>query len=281
MSTAVRGRRLLAWAGVGGLVLITVVLLGWRLHGGSWVRVETASMGTQAPVGTLLWVAPARFDDLRPGDLITFRPPGTQQSYSHLVREVHADGTLSTQGRISAPDPWRLRSEDVVGRAVLVWPGVGWLLLAAPVLALGGLLVGSVTHRLRDRDLRLPVALVGGAIVLAVAVSVYQPLTRAEQLAFTPDGDGARATYVSTGLLPMRIAARGSDEAVTLRSGETGSVRATQTREGAAGTQGRFEVSVSPDIPAWWWAVLVAACLLPAAAGSLGRGRRSSAPVPA
>src|SRR5690348_5650315 len=109
-------RRMLAWAGVLVLVTITVALVGWRVHGGRWVRVETPSMGTEAPVGTLLWVAPVDPSTLRSGDLITFRAPRNGAIYSHLVETVHADGTLSTRGRISAVDPWRLPPEAVVGK---------------------------------------------------------------------------------------------------------------------------------------------------------------------
>ncbi|MFL6154534.1 MAG: S26 family signal peptidase, partial [Marmoricola sp.] len=131
-------RRIAAWAGVVVLLAFTAGLAGWRISGGSWVRVETPSMGTRAPVGTLLWIKPVAFDSLRPGDLITFTPPGTHGvTYSHEVKKVFPDGTLSTQGRITAPDPWRIGPHDIVGKAVMRWRGVGWLVLAAPVLVIG------------------------------------------------------------------------------------------------------------------------------------------------
>lgn len=266
---AARLRRIAAWGGVAVLLAVTVVLVGWRLHGGRWVRVETASMGTEAPVGTLLWVAPADFETLEPGDLVTFHPPGDRSvTYSHLVESVHDDGTFSTQGRISAPDPWRITRDDLVGKVVLRWPGVGWLVLAAPVLLSGGLLVVLVVLRIRTRELKLPVAVVGGSLVLVIALVVYRPLTRAEQLSFVPVDDGARATYVSTGLLPLRLTAPGADP-VTLRDGEVGSVH-TPGRERADGGS-RFAVSLHPDIPLGWWAALVAACFLPALARPAAR----------
>lgn len=260
--------RTVAWTGVAVLVVLVLALGGWRLHGGRWVRVETASMGTDAPVGTLLWVAPARFESLRPGDLITFRPPGAASTYSHLVRSVNADGTVSTQGRITAPDPWRIRPENLVGKVVWRWSGVGWLLVAAPVLALGGLLVTMICWRVRDRDLRLPVALVGGACVVALALVVYRPLTRADQLAFVPSAGGARATYVSTGLLPVRVAAAGGND-VVLHDGEVGSVLAPSSVHAG---KTRYRVAVGPHLPAGWQAALASACFLPAVVS--GRQRR-------
>lgn len=264
-------KRLAAWSGVVVLVGLTVVLAGWRFSGGSWVRVETPSMGTRAPVGTLLWVKPVPFESLRPGDLITFTPPGAHGvTYSHEVREVHPDGTLSTQGRITAPDPWRIGPEQVVGKAVMRWRGVGWVVLAGPVLLLGGALVASVTARLRNREARLPVAIVGSSLVIVSALVVYHPLTGAERLSFVPDGSGARATYVSTGVLPVRLAAEGADP-VVLSGGEVGSVLAQHATGVSAGRQ--FTVSLRPEVPFAWWAVLVGCCFVPGIVGSVRRRR--------
>lgn len=260
------------------MLAVTVVLVGWRVAGGSWVRVQTASMGTVAPVGTLLWIEPVPADSLRPGDLVTFRPPGAgDQTYSHEIRTVHPDGTFTTQGRITAPDPWRISADDVVGRAVLRMPGVGWLVLAAPVLVLGGLVVFLGARRLRDRELRLPVAVVGSAAVLVAALLVHQPLTRAERISFVPDGNGARATYVSTGLLPVELSAPGADP-VVLADGEVGSVISRQGTAVPTGEQ--FTVTVRPAVPTSWWAVLTACCFLPALTGALARRLRRAARAP-
>lgn len=264
-------RRIAAWAGVAVLLAITVVLAGWRVHGGRWVRVETPSMGTRAPVGTLLWVKPVPFDSLRPGDLITFTPPGSKGvTYSHEVKKVYPDGTLSTQGRITAPDPWRIGRADVVGKTVMRWPGVGWLVLAAPVLLLGGALVASVVSRLRNRDARLPIAIVGASLVIVTALVVYRPLTRAERLSFVPAGSGARATYVSTGMLPVKLAAKGAHP-VVLSDGQVGSVLAEHATGVESGKQ--FSVSVRPAVPFDLWLGLVVCCFVPGIVSTVRRRR--------
>src|SRR6201999_6147 len=100
---------------------------GWWLDGGRWVRVETPSMGRVAPVGTLLWIKPVPFHELRVGDLITFHPPGEAQTYSHRVYRVNADHTITTKGVIPGPDPWRLTARDIVGRVEMRWWGAGWI----------------------------------------------------------------------------------------------------------------------------------------------------------
>ncbi|MGN6782962.1 MAG: hypothetical protein ACTHJH_15850 [Marmoricola sp.] len=256
--------------------LITAVLLGfiafclaWRLDGGRWERVESPSMGTVAPVGSLLWVKPVPYAELRPGDFLSFRPPGRAGTiYSHRVLARDADGTLTTKGVISPPDPWRIGALDVVGRVVMTWRGIGWLVQAAPVLLIGFGLVLLVRSLVRG-DRRLPVTLVLGAGVVSVALTAYRPLVNAEQLAFRPDGHGgATATYVGTGVLPVRLSAAGGGS-VVLHDGEVGSVRAVAPDEDR-----RLTVELSPVVPPWLWVALVGACFLPAVASSASDLRR-------
>jgi hypothetical protein len=251
--------RLLHW---GLLALLVAAIAGagaWRLQGGRWERVETASMGTVAPVNTLLWVEPLGDAPLRPGEFITFHPPGRPDlTYSHRVHAIAADGTITTKGEITAPDPWRLTRGDVVGRVVMRWKGVGWLVVGAPVLLGGGALLWLAVWRVRDQTWKVPVAVVGGALVLSVAIVVYRPLVQAEQLGFGEVPGGARASYVSTGLAPLRVQAY-DGPSVDLSDGEVGTVLITHRDP-----HGRYGVAIHPRIPLWWWLALVLACFLPA-----------------
>lgn len=251
--------RFASWALLATLVGFLVFCLAWRLDGGRWERVETPSMGTVAPVGTLLWTKPADFDRLRPGDFITFHPPGsTGQTYSHRVLARHPDGTITTKGVIPAPDPWRLHAEDVVGQVRMRWWGVGWLAAAAPLLLVGALVIAAVRTGL-SRRLRLPATVLMGAVLLSGALVWYRPLVDAEQLAFVASASGgADATYVGTGLLPIRLQAHHGGH-VDLRAGEVGTVHVPR-----ADGDRRLRVDLHPAIPAWWWAALVLACFLPA-----------------
>ena len=116
-------------------------------------------------------------------------------------------------------------------------------------------------RRLRDRSWRVPLGVVGSAVVIAAAVVVYRPLVGAEQLSFEVDSGTARATYVGTGLLPVRLA-NPEGTSVVLGPGEVGAV----TRQGAVGPAdgSRYQVELGPAIPGVWWAGLVFACFLPA-----------------
>ena len=192
-----------------------VVVLGalayctlFRLGGGHWERVETPSMGTTAPVGTLLWVTPVDADDLAVGDVVSFHKPGTTDGpvYSHRIAELHDDGTFGTAGDLSGPDIWTVQPTDVVGRVTHIWPGVGWLVAAAPVLVLGGVVTAGLILLVR-RPAKLPLGLLGAALTLSAVLVVYEPLAGAQLLGVEQSGDRATATYVSTGLLPIRVTA--------------------------------------------------------------------------
>jgi hypothetical protein len=274
------GARILRWSGLlvlGGLLLLLAFAAVWRVQGGRIERVETPSMGTVAPVGSLLWVKPVDVSTLRPGDFITFHPPGRPDTtFSHRVYGIDADGTIRTKGVISAPDPWQLQASDVVGSVRMTWPVAGWLVRMGPVLALGGFLVALVASRL-DRRWRGVVALVGASLVVAIAITVYRPFLRADQLAFAPDHVGATATYVSTGLLPVRLEADPGGARVVLSDGEVGSVHVPFSDESH-----RYAVHLAPAVPRLFWIVLVVICFVPALVDSGGRliRRRTQAAPP-
>ncbi|MXG90671.1 S26 family signal peptidase [Nocardioides flavescens] len=232
----------------------------FRVTGGHWERVESPSMGTAAPVGTLLWVRPATVEELRVGDVVTFHRPGVVDGpvYSHRVRALLEDGTFETRGDLSGDDKWRVDEQDLVGRVVWAWPGAGRLVEATPVLLAGGLLTAIVVALVR-RSGKLPLAVVGAALTLTAAMVVHQPLTAVEQLGpAAPASAGAvpSVRLVSTGLLPVRLAsAVGGD--VELGPGQAGVVAPVVEA-------GRLQLDLRPAVPPWVWVLIVVACLAPA-----------------
>jgi hypothetical protein len=252
--------RVTRWVAAALVVGFVTFAAGWWIEGGRWVRVETPSMGRVAPVGTLLWIKPVAFDQLKVGDFITFHPPGNaQRTFSHRVYKIDADHTIQTKGVIPAPDPWRLTASDIVGKVHMRWWGFGWVVVAAPILLIGSLIVGFVVSRVRARW-KLPVGLVLASLVLTVAISVYRPFVNAEQIAFAPSASGgASASYVGTGLLPIRMQAQGGPH-VVLKAGQIGTVHVT-----AQDNKHKLRVMLSPAIPWSFWVGLVLCCMIPGA----------------
>lgn len=250
--------------------------LAWRLGGGRWERVETPSMGTVAPVGTLLWVKPVDFNALRPGDFITFRAPGSGGvTYSHKVLDREPDGRIRTKGELSPPDPWSLGPGDVVGRVVASWRGVGTLLEALPALFGGGLVVLAMATFTAPRW-RLPVCLVLGSAVISLTLAWYRPFVDAMQLTAPTPGPAPSATYVGTGLLPVVLRAPGGSS-VRVAMGQEGRLSLPAPETGR--TSQRVPVELRPVLPWWWWLPLLLACLAPAACAAARRqdSRHSSA----
>jgi hypothetical protein len=240
------------------LLIGLLVAAGWWATGGRWARVETPSMGTRAPVGSLVWTRPAQVRDLRAGDFVTFRSPRDPgQTYSHLVLATSEDGSFTTRGLLSGEDGWTVQQDQLVGRVVSVWRGAGWVALMSPLLIVGCVGVALLTRRL-PRHHHGAVAVVGAAVVLSLALLVYRPLTQADQLSFGVAGDHARAVWVNAGLLPLRLAAGDGKDSDVMRSGETAVVQV------ATPVHGRYVVHVRPAVSGWWLAGLALLCFLPA-----------------
>jgi len=236
------------------------VLVGWWASGGRWLIVRSPSMGSYAPVGTLVWERPANIHDIHVGQVITFRSPFSELTYTHRVVARDPDGTLQTKGDINAGrDPGHIDQRHLVGRVAAVWPGVGWLVRALPLLLIGGLAWWVLTGLLASRRSRAPLRVIGVALLVAAAIVVYKPLFGATKLSFIPEGpSGARATYVGTGLLPAEMHATGSLP-VLLHSGQVRSIVATQHDH-----HGRYQVTVSWTTPWQAWAIIAAAGIAPA-----------------
>jgi len=260
-----------------GTALVAVCAVGvwWWAIGGTWLTVRTPSMGRAAPVGSLLWVQPAAIGDVQVGDVVTFHTPTTddqgagvtsppielrQQTYTHRVVGRHPDGTLQTQGDVNAaPDPWHTDQQHLVGRVTASWRGVGWLVRALPLLILGGIAWWVITALLASRRSRAPLRVLGAAGLVAGAIYLYNPLFGASQRFFAPLGpQGAQATYVGTGLMPVKLQAEGvPSELVHL--GEEQSIMAKQPDP-----SGEYQVDVVPTIPWQTWPIVAGLCLSPA-----------------
>jgi hypothetical protein len=230
------------------LIVGLIITVGWRLTGGSWRVVDTASMGAAAPVGTLLWVRPVPFAALKVGQFISFHPPAEPHAtFSHRIVAVNPDGSLSTRGDINgAVDPWHLRAANVIGRVQTRWWDVGWLIKALPIVLVGAVAVFVLVHWLVGRAWRVPAAWMGLAVVVSVAIYRIRPLVRASLISFTSTPDGARADIVGTGILPLRVTGSGGSS-TQLYAGHVGSVLARQS-DG----HGLYSIRVAAHLPLVW-----------------------------
>lgn len=249
--------------GSAALLVVATVLaaaLVWRVDGGRWYDVRTASMGTAAPVGTLLLTRPTAISDIEVGDLITFRAPGSGAVYSHRVVTRTADG-LTTRGDVNpVPDAWTLHQGDLVGKVVHTVPGAGWLLRGLPLLMLCIAITWGLSF-LVGRDRRDSVRVLGAAMSLGVIGLVLRPWVGLERLGSSEADKGVVLRVISTGLMPIRAsAANGGGDSAHLVNGGVGDIHVPH-----ADPRGAYELGAALSLSWGWWVALAAVTLAPLA----------------
>lgn len=259
-----RRRRRALVVGLIAAAVLVALLAGW-LAGLRVFVVESPSMGPAAPVGTLVVGVPAGAR-VHVGDVITYTAPGGSGTYTHRVVQQQAGG-LVTRGDINgAPDPWPVTPSMIVSRALVLLPGVGWLVRAAPILIGGGMSAWVLAGLLRREDHRAAVRQLGAALSIGLASVLLRPFTGYQVVQLVADPAGTRATVVSAALLPIRLAARHGGD-LRLASGEVGQLVLPH----AGG--GRVAMTAALDLPFLGWVVVGALCLTPVLVALITGGR--------
>lgn len=249
----------LIWVGAAAATALVVLALLFHAQGGRWFIVQTPSMGTTAPVGTLVLTTPVSASDVKVGDVITFHPPTESgEVFTHRVVAIGADG-ISTRGDINgATDPWRLHQADLVGSATTILPGVGWLVRALPILLVGAAFVLLATALVSNAARRMSFRILGFSLLASLTVYVLKPFVGLVVLTTQATGSGGvSAQIVSTGLLPITATAKGGTSA-TLSAGEVGTVTVRHITDLA-----HYSVSSALHLTLWQWALFFAICAIP------------------
>jgi hypothetical protein len=215
-------------------------------------------MGTFAPVGTLVLTTPTAIEDVQVGDVVSFHPSTTpDETYTHRVVDLAADGTLVTQGDINgAVDPWATGPDQLIGVVTTALPGLGWLAKGLPLLLAGAVLVQLLTRLLPSPTHRAAMRMLGLSLVASITVFLLRPFVGLVVLEATVENGYTDATLVSTGLLPIRVSAEGAAP-LDLVSGEVGRLRVP------ANEQDWYSVSSALHLPFWGWVVFALLCALP------------------
>ena len=251
----------LAAAAVGLLVAGVVLgVLGYRAY-----IMQTPSMGTSAPVGSLVVTQPCSLAHLRQGDVVTVKPRQGGTTHTHRVVELSGD-TAVTRGDLNgSADPERVGNGNLAGRAVAILPAVGWLVKMLPLVAVAMLAVFAVTVRVRDRGERFRYRAVGFFCALALSTAVVHPLLGLQLLSMrldeNADGPYAVAHVVSTGLLPVQVSPTGGHGHESELLAPTGAAgEALSTKPSAAG---EFTFYPRLVLTPLWWGGVVLYCGLP------------------
>ncbi len=248
----------IAAVGKGRLTLVAVAIVGvalalvagWNLTGGRLLVMETPSMCPRVCVGSLVADRPLQ-GPLHVGEPITFHPPGDPtETYTHEVYQLLPGGMIETRG-IANPDrdPWVITRSNIVAEVSFTLWGLGWVLTALPMLAVGLAIcvigrawVAERTRRTWDRAWLTALAV--------VPLWILHPLVRGEVLSTTADPahrGWLRGTMVNTGILPTSFAARGGE--VVSHVASTASVHVS----GPLAGHGLLIVNEAVSLPWWGW----------------------------
>ena len=240
--------------GVGLVALLLGVGAAWA-SGLRVFVVESPSMGTAAPVGSLVIGEAGSAASI--GDLITFQPPGSGSTpYTHRIVSSGAEG-FRTRGDINgAADPWTVTPQMLVGVVTLTVPGLGWILRVAPWLAIGAVVIWSATWPIRAAGTRAALRLGGFCATVTGTLLVLRPVAGYSVLTMAPADGGLLATVVSTGLLPVRVTAAGGGGA-TLPPGAMTRLLLP------ASPDGHVQLASSLGLDAAGWCVLGLVCAMP------------------
>ena len=242
------------------LAVLALVLaagaIAWRATGGSFYAVQTASMGTTAPVGSLAIDQP--IGHLHVGELISFHPPGSGRIFTHRIVALTPDGGIHTKGDINgAVDGWLLTRSQVLGHVITIVPYAGWLIRAIPILALGLALVWLLTRSFVAPEWRTTTRISGLVAVTVIALTSLHVLVNSAIITFNRDHHGAHAAVVSTGLLPLSVTASGG----TSRIITDGQVARVSTQR--VGPHNHYQLQIDPDWQPWWIIPLALLAVLP------------------
>lgn len=237
------------------LALVTLFALGvaaYFVTGNRVHVVETPSMGTYAPVGTLVLSRPVGSAQITPGQTVLFAPPGSHETYFHRVHALTASG-IETKGDLNnQPDPWRLSAKNITGLELAHVPVLGWLFKVLPILLIGGVLLWCYARFFVERYWVAPTVLFGVTAILSVANFVVHPFVQATLLDKRVQNRLATVNFVNTGLLPLDVNVNG-----VIKVAKQGVVFTAQVPVGKGG----YTLTSAPHVE-WWGAILIGATLL-------------------
>jgi signal peptidase I len=239
-----------------GVLLVVLVFVGLFGGGYRFFVVQTPSMATTAPVGTLVGVRPEASYAI--GDIISFER--TDRSYTHRIVAQTAQGWVTKGDLNGAPDPLPVTNSQIIGKVVFIGKYLGFLVDALPWILIGCAAVYAITLLPRVRpSWRWQIRLVGWSLVTSIVVLWQHPWVNMVMLGYVPDDTaGVDMHLVNTGIFPVKVLG------TILRSGQDAVVNQTMADAG-----GRYSVTPQLALNLGWFLGLLFLCLAPVIASLL------------
>jgi signal peptidase I len=238
-----------------GFIVATTIFYG---VGGRWFIIQTPSMGEYTPVGSLVLSTPTTVEELSVGDTILFKPPAfPDETYFHRIISINSEGIQTAGDMNGTDDQWVLGQQDLVGKELAHFFGLGYLINAIPILLIGGLLLHVITRYYVAAYWRYPTKILGWSAIVSLAIFITQPLVRAVLITQNVEDGVATTIFVPTGLFGLHGQAE-QGTSVNLRPGEQGLVTSEYFDK-----NGYYHVDLSPYLNLTGWIIVISLCLLP------------------
>lgn len=140
------GTALLGWVAIAFVGALSLTVAGSLLVGERAVVVLSGSMEPAFSPGDLLIEQSIEPSEVKIGQVVTFREPGTDRSITHRVRQVEAKGSrlvFTTKGDAdNSVERWSIAANGELGQPVRRIPAIGHLaMLAKTPLGLLGIVI--------------------------------------------------------------------------------------------------------------------------------------------
>lgn len=115
------------------VAMIAVVLVGLRLAGFRTFTVMSGSMTPEYPVGSLIYVKPVDYHELKVGDVISYVANDDKTVVTHRIAEIEVDANDSSVWRFrtkgdanTTADAKLVHYKNVLGTPIIVLPFIGY-----------------------------------------------------------------------------------------------------------------------------------------------------------
>ncbi len=233
------------------VLLVVAVVVAVFGTGYRFFVVETPSMATTAPVGTLVVVHPKA--SYAVGDIVSYQAKNSSKIYTHRIVDQTAQGWITKGDLNGAADPLPVTDQQIVGSVDAKVKYVGFFVRGLPWIVLGFALVYGITLLPRVRpSWRWQIRLIGWSLVLSIVALWIRPWVNLVMTGYVPGTVGVDMHLVNTGIFPVDVLG------TVLRSGEDATVNQT-----VLSADGKYHVTPTLALTFWWFVAMLAICISP------------------
>lgn len=225
---------------------VVVALFGLGFH---FYVVETPSMATTAPVGTLVVVHSK--DSYAIGDVISYQ--AKTRVYTHRIVDQTAQGWITKGDLNGAADPLPVTTDQIIGTVDFYGKYVGFFVKGLPWVLLGWTIIYVLTmHRRIPASWRWQIRLIGWSLVVSLVALWLRPWVNLVMTGYVPAAVGVDMHLVNTGIFPVDVLG------TVLQSGQDATVNQT-----IADADGKYRVTPTLALTFGWFLVLFSICVTP------------------